>query len=97
MAGNIKLRENEYNQMVDKMAEFYSNEISKIEAVIKEIKDASNNKDIFATDETSNLIDTLMEIIQTKIVNELKLQFSSSETVVASYIEKQQQVDDRTA
>ncbi|MBE5940881.1 MAG: hypothetical protein E7266_10925 [Lachnospiraceae bacterium] len=96
MAETINLRENEYNQVIDKMVEFHSDQIEKINSVITSIRDFSNDKNYFSSESISAFIALLMDTIEEKIMTDLITEFEYSEMVVSSYVKTQMAIDDRT-
>jgi len=96
MAETINLRENEYNQVIDKMTEFHSDQIEKINSVITSIRDFSNDKNYFSSESISAFIALLMDTIEEKIMTDLITEFEYSEMVVSSYVKTQMAIDDRT-
>jgi len=96
MAETINLRENEYNQVIDKMVEFHSDQIEKINSVITSIRDFSNDKNYFSSESISAFIALLMDTIEEKIMTDLITEFEYSEMVVSSYVKTQMSIDDRT-
>lgn len=87
MANYINLRENEYQDMVLGLSAMHEYQLRNIINIINKMRQIVNSEDIFSTNQTSQKITDMLDILEIDVISLLEQVFKDSEEAVANMID----------
>lgn len=86
MAGNVNLREWEYNVVMSELQKFHTNQMEAVSDILQQLKNLATSADGLWADKTSAKISDVADAISADVLALLEQAFGDSETGISNMV-----------